>query len=165
MTKRVIVWDPDGTLACGKHRLHLLPTKDYDKTESWEAFNMASADDAPIMDNIELLRSQHMVGYHIVILTGRADCAMQVTKDWLNRHWVPYHRLVMRPQDDNRKDIEFKTERLRAIGLGNVLCAFDDLEHVVKHIRSLGITCHQVTHYEEHERHAHLKSHEENNGE
>lgn len=160
--KTVIVWDLDGTLADGKHRLHLLPTKDHNKTEAWRPFNLASCDDAPIWDNIELLRAQATVGFHIVILTGRSDEAMQMTKEWLARYYVPYNRLIMRGQDDNRTDIEFKGDRLRQIGLHNILCAFDDLEHVVKSFRKLGITCHQVTHYEDHEKHAHVKSQEEN---
>lgn len=159
--KRVIVWDLDGTLACGKHRLHLLPTKDYDVPSSWDSFNLACVDDAPIQDNIDLLRSQFACGFHIVILTGRSDVAAQQTKDWLRKHMVPYGRLIMRGYDDSNTDVTFKEARLRAIGPQNILCAFDDLEHVAKHMRGMGITCHLVTHYDTDARTAAHKPREE----
>nr|UWD77036.1 MAG: acid phosphatase [Bacteriophage sp.] len=158
--KTVIVWDLDGTLRDGRHRLHLLPTGDYSNPDSWLPFNMACGGDSPIWDNIELLRSQAMAGYHIVLLTFCDDRAMQQTKEWLARHYIPYNRLIMRDIDGGT-DVDFKEQRLRSIGVNNILCMFDDSEHVVKHVRRMGITCHQVTHYEESEKHAHLKSSEE----
>lgn len=149
--KNIIVWDLDGTLACGKHRLPLLPKpEDAGVTSGWLRFNMAAGDDAPIEDNIKLVRSLYYSGHKIVILTGRSDDALVLTLDWLEQYEVPYNYLIMRPKYDNRKDIEFKEERLREIGLDNILCCFDDLEHVVRHVRSLGVTCHQVTHYDNH---------------
>lgn len=153
--KDIIVWDLDGTLACGKHRLHLLPKpEDANVTSGWLRFNMAAGADAPIQDNIDLMNTQPEE-WELIILTGRSDDALDITVDWLERHGVPYDRLIMRPKGDHRKDIEFKEEKLREIGLDRILCCFDDLEHVVKHIRSLGVTCHQVTHYDN-DRHGHM---------
>lgn len=160
MSKHIIIWDFDGTLSDGTHRLHLLPTKGYNNTESWVSFNLAAGGDAPFMDNIELLRSQYDAGFTIIILTGRSDVALYVSQQWLREHDVPYHELLMRPADDHRRDIDFKEEVLRDLGISNILCAFDDADHVVKHIRSLGITCHQVTHYDVPL--AHVRSQEEN---
>lgn len=152
--KDTIVWDLDGTLACGKHRLHLLPKpEDAHLTSGWLAFNMEAGKDKPIQDNIDLLRNMYM-GCTLVILTGRSDDALGITKQWLVNHDVVYDHLIMRPKGDHRKDIEFKEEKLREIGLDRILCCFDDLEHVVKHIRSLGVTCHQVTHCDN-DRHGH----------
>lgn len=149
MSKDVIIWDLDGTLACDKHRLHLLPKpEDAGRTEGWLAFNMEAGKDAPIQDNINLMRTNAEGGYLTVILTGRSDDALEITREWLRAHEVPYTFLIMRPKGDHRKDVEFKEEKLREIGLDRILCCFDDLEHVVKHIRSLGVTCHQVTHYD-----------------
>lgn len=147
--KEFVVFALDGTLACGKHRLHLLPKKeDAGRTEAWDEFNMACAADAPILDNIRLLHLMQMTGHKVVILSGRCDVAASLTRDWLSQNNVPYHSLVMRPASDHRKDVDFKEEKLREIGVDNILCCFDDLEHVAKHIRSLGLTCHLVTHYE-----------------
>ena len=146
---KYVIWDLDGTLADGRHRLHLLPTKDYDKTESWTEFNLAAVDDLPFHDNIELCNSLAECCYRVIILTGRSDVARQVTLDWLNKYGVFFDELVMRSQSDNRKDTVIKEEYLRSIGLENILCCFDDLPYVAYHLRSLGLTCHLVTHYEE----------------
>ncbi|QFP93570.1 hypothetical protein [Pectobacterium phage CX5] len=146
---KYVIFDLDGTLADGRHRLHLLPTKDYDKTESWTVFNLAAVDDLPFRDNIHLCNMcARAEGTHVIILTGRSDVAYDITRDWLARHGVEYHDLVMRSQSDNRKDTVIKEEFLRSIGLNNVLCCFDDLPHVAYHLRSLGLTCHLVTHYD-----------------
>ena len=147
---KTVIWDLDGTLADGRHRLHLLPTKDYDKTESWTEFNLASIWDSPFPDNIEVCNLFAFGDYYnVVILTGRSDVARRITEDWLDSHGVRYNELVMRSQSDNRKDTVIKEEYLRSIGLENILCCFDDLPHVAYHLRSLGLTCHLVTHYEE----------------
>lgn len=147
--KKYVIFDLDGTLADGRHRLHLLPTKDYDKTESWTAFNLASQDDTPFLDNIEVCNLFAFGDYYtVIILTGRSDVARAVTEEWLDKHEVHYDALVMRSQSDNRKDTVIKEEYLRSIGLGNILCCFDDLPHVAYHLRSLGLTCHLVTHYD-----------------
>lgn len=144
-----VIFDLDGTLACGKHRLHLLPRpEDSHRTESWDDFNLACANDAPITDNIVLCRDLYHA-YEVIILTGRCDVSMEQTKGWLAEHSVPHDRLIMRPASDNRRDIEFKDQALREIGLDRIRCCFDDLEHVARHIRSLGVTCYLVTHYDE----------------
>lgn len=146
---KTVIFDLDGTLADGRHRLHLLPTKDYDKTESWTEFNLAAADDLPFWDNIEMCNLFTRSGdYYVVILTGRSDVARDITTEWLFHAGVRYDELVMRSQSDNRKDTVIKEEYLRSIGLENILCCFDDLPHVAYHLRSLGLTCHLVTHYD-----------------
>lgn len=144
---KTVVFDLDGTLADGRHRLHLLPTKDYDKTESWTRFNLAAVDDLAFQDNIDLCNALGL-HYKVIILTGRSDVARQITLDWLWHHNVYFNELVMRSQSDNRKDTVIKEEFLRSIGLENILCCFDDLPHVAYHLRSLGLTCHLVTHYD-----------------
>lgn len=147
--KDIVIFDLDGTLADGRHRLHLLPKKDYHITESWTEFNLASVHDTPFTDNIELCNSLYRQGYTIIILTGRSDVAMRVTVEWLRRHGVKYHYLKMREQSDNRKDTQIKEEFLRDVGLHRILCCFDDLPYVAYHLRGMGLTCHLVTHYEE----------------
>ncbi|WPJ55686.1 hypothetical protein RCIP0095_00036 [Klebsiella phage RCIP0095] len=47
MNRNICIFDLDGTLSNGNHRLHLLPKKDLHLTESWTAFNMAAGGDAP----------------------------------------------------------------------------------------------------------------------
>lgn len=147
--KDTYVFDLDGTLACGKHRLHLLPTKDTThRTEAWDSFNLAAGGDAPILDNIRLMNELFQFGKRIIILSGRCDVAKAITEKWLWEHGCNFNQLIMSPAADHRRDIEFKEEKLREIGLDRIVACFDDLEHVAKHIRSLGVTCHLVTHYD-----------------
>lgn len=148
--KNVIVFDLDGTLRDGAHRLHLLPKENLDRTESWDAFNLACRDDAPIWDNIHLLDMVSAVDNEnlILILTSCSDVAHDITMDWLLTNGVYFDGLIMRPRDDHRSDTEFKEAKLREIGLDRILCCFDDNPRVVRHIRSLGLTCHEVRHYE-----------------
>lgn len=147
--KDTYIFDLDGTLACGKHRLHLLPSKDAaHRTEAWDSFNLAAGGDSPILDNIRLMNELFQFGKRIIILSGRCDVAKAITEKWLWEHGCNFNQLIMRPAADHRRDIEFKEEKLREIGLERIVACFDDLEHVAKHIRSLGITCHLVTHYD-----------------
>ena len=150
MSKDVVVFDLDGTLSDGSHRLHLLPKKeDAHVTQAWDEFNLAVGDDGVFNDNLTLMNDLFGLGYRVVILTGRCDVARPVTEAWLDDCRADFDELIMRKSGDNRQDIEFKEEELRKIGLDKILCCFDDLERVAKHIRSLGVTCHLVTHYDD----------------
>lgn len=147
--KDTYIFDLDGTLADGRHRLHLLPNKAIaHKTTAWDRFNLAAGEDMPILDNIKLMNELYQFGKRIVILTGRSDIAKHVTEKWLWEHGCNFNELIMRPASDHRRDVEFKEEALRSYGLDSIVACFDDLEHVAKHIRGLGVTCHLVTHYD-----------------
>ncbi|EFW3752417.1 polynucleotide kinase [Shigella sonnei] len=156
-SKPIVVCDLDGTLSDGSHRLHLLPTENLHLTESWREFNRAAAGDSPIKSTIAVINGLWVSGFAIVILTGRSDEVRYETCKWLNENGVKFDEIIMRRQEDNRKDTVIKEEALRAIGLDNIVCAFDDSPNVVKHFRSLGITTYQVTEYDK--PHAHIQSH------
>ena len=148
--KDTYIWDLDGTLADGRHRLHLLPkAEDSGHTYSWDEFNLAAGGDFPFLDNIQLMNELYQMGRKIIILTGRSDVAKHVTEKWLWEYGCNYNQLIMRPREDHRKDVDFKQEKLLGIGKHKIIACFDDLEHVAKHIRGMGITCHLVTHYDE----------------
>ena len=156
-SKQIVIVDLDGTLSDGSHRLHLLPTENLHLTESWSEFNRAAAGDSPIKSTIAVINGLWVSGFAIVILTGRSDEVRYETCKWLNENGVKFDEIIMRRQEDNRKDTVIKEEALRAIGLDNIVCAFDDSPNVVKHFRSLGITTYQVTEYDK--PHAHIQSH------
>lgn len=146
--KSVVIFDLDGTLADGRHRLHALPKVDPHLPRSWDEFNKLAIYDKPIVDNINLCNTLSLC-HRIIILTGRNEIVRRETEAWLEDNNVYYEELIMRGLDDDRKDIHTKEEVVRRIGVDNILCAFDDLPHVVKHFRSLGITTHQVTEHED----------------
>lgn len=146
--KNTVVFDLDGTLANGDHRAHLAPpASERLNTRAWDAFNLACHGDKPILDNIQLLLSLSK-SFKIVILTGRCEVARLNTERWLAEHGLPTHNLYMRGLNDFRIDTEVKEDFLRKIGLDQIICCFDDIPRIAHHIRSLGITCHLVTHYE-----------------
>lgn len=146
--KKTVIFDLDGTLADGRHRLHALPKVDPHLPRSWDEFNKLAVYDNPIQDNIDICNSLEL-SYEVVILTGRNEMVREDTVKWLDKNGVCYNQLIMRGLDDDRKDIHTKEEVVKRIGVENILCAFDDLPHVVKHFRSLGITTHQVTEHED----------------
>ncbi len=144
----IVVFDLDDTLADGSHRSHLIPVESLRGTASnWDRFSLACENDQPITPNIHLLvaLSHH---YRIFILTSRGDVAYAETVSWLGRHNIPYDRLLMRGEREHRPPAAIKLDWLNSIGPDSVLCAFDDNPQVCNAIRSIGITCHQVTDHE-----------------
>lgn len=156
--KPVYLFDYDGTLSDGSHRLHKLPTKDLHLTESWSEFNRLSEYDQPIESTIQVMNSLYDSGAYIIILTGRSDEVCEISTQWLHDAGAKYNVMVMRQADDNRKDIIIKEEFLRYIGLHRITAAWDDSVSVIKHFRSLGITTYQVCDYADNNRED-LKSH------
>lgn len=155
--KGVVIVDYDGTLSDGNHRLHLLPTVDLHLTESWFEFNRAAVNDTPFRSTMAVINSLWVAGHAIIILTGRSDEVEAESHKWLNDNGVKYDFMIMRRATDNRKDTVIKEEVLRAIGLENIVCAFDDSPNVIRHFRNLGITTFAVTEYDK--PHSHLQSH------
>lgn len=159
MNRNICIFDLDGTLSNGNHRLHLLPKKDLHLTESWTAFNMSAGGDAPITDTILVMKAMRAAGFIVIILTGRSDEAREITEKWLVQNGAShYDLLIMRSASDNRKDTVIKEEILRKIGIERIVAAWDDSPTVIAHFRSLGITTYQVCDYGEN-LHDHLKSH------
>lgn len=160
---RYYIFDLDGTLACGKHRLHLLPKENLHLTESWIEFNKACVGDAPIKDTIRVMNALYDSGYEteVIILTGRSDDALSETVEWLLNNNCKYDRLIMRSKTDNRPDTVIKEEFLRSLGLENITACWDDSVKVIRHFRSLGLTVYQVCEYEEDPNRVDLQSHGE----
>jgi hydroxymethylpyrimidine pyrophosphatase-like HAD family hydrolase len=144
---RVVIFDYDGTLSDGTHRLHLLPIKDQHLTETWIPFNAACVDDTPIQDTIDVMNAMYDAGFYVIILTGRSDHVYDESVKWLKDNGARYHHIEMRKQTDNRKDTVIKEEYLRSIGLENIVAAWDDSPNVIEHFRMLGLTVYQVCDY------------------
>lgn len=146
--RNIIIMDLDGTLADGRHRLHLLPKADMHLTESWLEFNQASVDDEPITNTIEIMNALRRAGYFIIILTGRSNHVEVDTREWLRRNRCSYDVLWMRDKNDNRKDTVIKEEFLRnTVGLDRIVACYDDSPNVISHLRGMGLTVYAVTDY------------------
>jgi len=145
--KDIVVFDLDGTLANGKHRNHLVPKpEDAHSTYAWDEHNLESINDTPIQDTIDVC-NMIPAGLDIVVLTGRCEMARDITERWLCKHQVAYDKLIMRGREDHRPDTLYKEEELLNLGLDNILCCYDDLEHVATMMRGLGLTCYLVNKY------------------
>lgn len=80
------------------------------------------------------------------MLSGREDSCFNQTKDWLEFYEIPYDRLLMRSDGDNRKDDIIKKEIFDKYIKDklNVHFVLDDRNFVIKMWRSMGIPTLQV---------------------
>jgi len=141
------IFDIDGTLANGDHRLHHIQKQPKD----WDAFFEACDADLPHMHIIQLARDILAAGTPIVFVSGRSDQVIVKTVDWLQSqiNHPNIHkgcRVYMRKAGDHKNDDELKIEllaELRKDGYEPIM-AFDDRNRVVKAWREAGIPCAQV---------------------
>lgn len=141
-----IVYDIDGTLADGLHRLHLIQQQ----PKQWDAYFDLCHLDRPIKHMIDVLRALDRE-FVSIFVSGRAERCREKTEWWLLNHGAYTGRsplrLYMRPDGDHRDDDVLKIEllaRLRADGFNPVM-VFDDRSRVVKAWRAAGVPCAQVS--------------------
>lgn len=78
-----------------------------------------------VKEQIDFHRTKHR---KIIILSGRDDVAMNLTKEWLELHEVYYDEIYMRKDGDNRKDYIVKKEiyEIYIKDKYNVLAVYED---------------------------------------
>lgn len=143
--KPCFIFDLDGTLANGDHRLHHIKNDPKD----WTAFYAACGADEPIRHLIEVLIALGHT-FQIFIVSGRSDEVRTETMAWLRHHlgstYLMETDVIMRKHGDHRNDDVLKIEMLaevRAMGY-EPLMAFDDRNRVVEAWRRAGVPCAQV---------------------
>ena len=100
----ILLCDIDGTLANIKHRIFRKPGVD---------FYANIAGDTPIPAIINLVKQYRLVGYQVMLLTGRPERVRTQTEQWLNRNGVQYSELIMKDNVDERKPAnEWKQEQI-----------------------------------------------------
>ena len=141
-TKKVVVFDVDGTLADINHRRGFVASK----PKNWKAFNAGMVDDSPNHDIIWMNQQFFDQGCTVVICSGRGDDHKDITVDWLTKHGVKFHDILMRKANDYRADWIIKTELLQVIRdtYGNPFLWVDDRDQVVQAIRAEGVRVLQV---------------------
>ncbi len=140
---RAYLFDIDGTLANGRHRLHHIEKAPKD----WDAYFAACGDDEPITHIVELARELHAPFWTaIVLVSGRSDVCRAETEAWLKRHNIPYDAVYMREAGDHTDDDKLKIQMLAQIRNDGyeVIMAFDDRNRVVQAWRNAGVPCAQV---------------------
>lgn len=131
--KKAVIFDIDGTLAHSGSR----SPYDYSKV------NEDSLD--PMVGKVYELMSRSEE-YTMFICSGRDESCMKETYDWLISKGINFSQLMMRSNNDNRKDLVVKKEmweRIESLGY-SIECMFDDRKQVVDFARSKGYKVFQV---------------------
>ena len=83
----------------------------------------------------------------VVIISGREDISLDMTREWLRDHDVPFDAVFLRARGDRRKDVVVKREiyEREIKGRYRVDFVLEDRDQVVAMWRDqLGLTCFQV---------------------
>lgn len=152
----VYIFDLDGTLADGEHRVHHITGE----TKDWSAYFSACGDDAPIHSVIGTLKGLYYSGHECWIWTGRSAEVAHQTCEWLAHHvgiwdyatladWLhdDSPRFLMRRIGDHRNDDVLKAEwfdQLPGPRRQRVAAVFEDRDRVVAMWRAKGLRCFQV---------------------
>ena len=137
---KTVIFDIDGTLADIEHRRHYVT----EGNSYWEKFNAEMGEDTPNSAVVSLyLTLWHSGNYNLEIVTGRNERFRALTEQWLVWNEIPFNRVTMRPDKDNRADHILKEEILSSIldEGQDILFAVDDRQQVVDMWRRNGITC------------------------
>ena len=163
MNKKTIIFDLDGTLANIETRVKM--SKKSNGKMDWDVFfdpnNIET--DKPNHPVICMAQLYYDAGYKIMIFSGRNDRSFDATVNWLKKHNVPFHNLVMRPDKFQSKsfpiakgnpatqDMRFMPDEILKkkmldlfVDIDDVFMTVDDRQKVVDMWRGLGLTCFQV---------------------
>ena len=84
-------------------------------------------------------------GNCVLVVSGRDSKYREVTKQWLDKHYIPYDRLYMRPEGDTRHDAAVKYEIAQNIVRDfDVQGVVDDRSRVCRMWRTAGFQTYQV---------------------
>lgn len=144
---RCIIVDIDGTLADVSGGVQATKDGMFD----WENFFGALPFYPPNDWCVRLAQIYYNTGYIVYIVSGRPDRFEKKTKQWLEKHGVPYDFIYMRKDGDMRKDDIVKKEILESKLPKKELIEFvvDDRQIVVDMWREEGLTCLQCAPHEE----------------
>lgn len=141
---KIIIFDIDGTLADTDHRVHHVRPEE-GKKKDWSAFFAEAKKDMPHIHVVNILKMYEALEYTVVLCTGRPSNLRNDTVDWLNKHSIPYHVLLMRLSTDRGPDVEAKKEILLSwlknnnIDIAGVEAVFEDRIPVANMWREMGL--------------------------
>ena len=128
-----VIFDLDGTLALMNGKRNAFDYKNVYKDD----INII------VKEQIDFHQSK---GRKIIILSGRDEVSMDLTKEWLELHEVYYDEIYMRKKDDYRKDNVVKKEiyENNIKDKYNVLAVYEDRHQVLKFWFEEGIFTYNV---------------------
>jgi len=115
----------------------------------WDAFYAESVKDKPIEIMCDMVRYLSS-SFKVIICTAREERYRKITQDWLDRHGLWCHSMIMRPNDTDHVSSPVLKPMLCEAKLGKhwkekVKLVIDDRDDVLAAFRSLGIPTLQAT--------------------
>lgn len=156
LNQKTLVLDLDGTIRCGKERLHLIPTEeernkayqDGNANAAWTKFNDASDTDTPLWGNISI--ANKFYGDHtVMVLTSctYSQIASEILKKQLKGWGVRFDMIFMRHPDNHLEPASMKESFINSlttiVNPSNIIC-MDDCEKNNTMFRSHGCTAIKV---------------------
>lgn len=138
--------DVDGTLCdVTSTRQHVLGPK-----KNFHAFHEASLQCPPHQHVLDWCQQRYDEGHEILVVTARKYQWEAGTKDWLDRHMpVPFHGPYMRGDDDDRSDVNVKSDIYEILERDyKVVEAIDDNPNIVWLWKTLGLSVTEVPGWE-----------------
>ncbi|MEO1731869.1 MAG: HAD family acid phosphatase [Pseudomonadota bacterium] len=138
--KPVVLFDIDGTIADIEHRR---PFLDQDPPD-WRSFNAEMGEDTPNTAVVALYKTLWASReYDLILVSARSEKFRALTERWLVWNEIPFDRLLMRREKDQRADHIVKEEILDTLLANGLHIQFtvDDRQQVVDMWRRRGITC------------------------
>lgn len=134
--KTAVIFDMDGTLADVSSIRHHLNKFDSTQRRVMKHFHRFHAESVSVPAHDYVVNASqvaHMMGHAVLVVTARKHMWRHHTAWWLAIHDVPSDMLMMRGNDDNRKDYEVKKDMLDTIRKAyNVIHAWDDNPSIIK---------------------------------
>jgi hypothetical protein len=134
--KTAVIFDMDGTLAdVSSIRHHLTKFDETKRTvvKHFHRFHAASVSVPPHKHVVNAAQVAKVMGHDVLVVTARKHMWRHHTAWWLAMNNVPSDMLMMRGNDDNRKDYEVKKDMLYTIRKAyNIIHAWDDNPSIIK---------------------------------
>lgn len=137
----VVCVDLDSTLCDTRHRQPMVSGRD-PATVDWAAYALECPDDSPVPGSCTLVRMLAGAGYRIVILSARDHAALDLTRDWLARHTIPYDELILGTSSEYAGRLaDYKSEHVRRLLRAGVpvRLVVDDDPSVAPAMAALGV--------------------------
>jgi hypothetical protein len=143
----IVVVDIDHVLSDAFPRDSML--EGAERWDGWDSYHLASVNDRPVAEMVELVNCLVAAGHHLVAVTSRPDKWRGLTLGWFVDHGIVIHELLMRADEDYRSAVEIKTslvrERYQPWMRHQIGLVIDDRDDVCAAFRSEGITTLQVS--------------------
>ena len=151
--RSAVIFDMDGTLADVSSIRHHLTKYDETKRTVVKHFHRFHAESVSVPPHDHVVNSAqmaHMLGHAVLVVTARKHMWRHHTAWWLALHNVPSDMLMMRGNEDNRKDYEVKKDMLDTLRKAyDIIHAWDDNINIIRLWQENGIPTTIVPGWEE----------------